>query len=213
MISAKHHQVFHPDRGFLHIRVWSEGFAAGEPIPPTQTAFQWLSPALHGDWWRRDHIERFLADAGCPIDKEGVRVVPFPTCACCGHEDSRWAGEGVWLARGDTCPEKRQYRCARHRDRNPCAIEGCERTRAAHGRFADDQHLCSEHWRRFVPPRSATRRAYHRFWRIAKKTDWTPVLRRRFERFWNGLVTRARRQSVEGRLDMTEIGKMFGWGE
>jgi hypothetical protein len=34
---------------------------------------------------------------------------------------------------------------------------------------------------------------------------------RRFNRFWDGLVARARRESTEGRLDMTEINAMFGW--
>lgn len=138
----------------------------------------------------REHGER--AVPGCT--SEHFYLVDVPSCRCCGE----------WAA-GDE-------RCHRHRDRNPCAIEGCQRTtKAPRGRLADDGWMCAEHWRRHVPPHSKLRRAYHRFWRIAKKTGWTPELIRRFNRFWDGLVARARREASGGRIDVDEIHKLFGW--
>lgn len=119
-------------------------------------------------------------------------------CTCCG--EIAWFGP-------------MEPRCNRHKDRNPCAIEGCKRTRAAKGHFRNDQWLCSERWRRYVPPGSPMRRAYHRFFRLAKRHGWTDDLRRRFWRFWDALVKRVRRQATDGRLDETEINKMFGWSE
>lgn len=203
-------QVWHPEkRGFLFID-HREASVGRE-----NRAYQWFAPATAAHRWRLEHVERFLSEsvpAGSTqlqAQFEGCIAIRSPICSCCGDRPFR----DLVCVRPDIDPVKRSYRCQKHRDRNPCAIEGCQRTRPAEGRWADDQHLCAEHWRRFVPPRSAARRAYHRFFRTAKKTDWTPELRRRFWRFWDGLVKRARRQSVEGRLDMTEINQMFGWGE
>lgn len=133
-------------------------------------------------------------------------VVPGPGCSCCGQRwGAMWGAGNVW-------------RCEKHRDRNPCAIEGCRRTRAAPMQddgtpyLANDQTLCSEHWRRFVPPHSPMRRVYHRFFRQAKRHGWTPELRRRFWRIWNRIVDQARSRS-EGDIDEAEINRMFGWDE
>jgi hypothetical protein len=118
------------------------------------------------------------------------------SCRCCGERAAP------------------NLRCAKHQGRNPCAIDGCRRTTSApRGRLADDSWMCGEHWRRYVPPHSKVRRAYHRFWRTAKKTGWTPELVRRFNRFWDGLVTRARRASTDGRIDIAEINQLFGWDD
>lgn len=104
------------------------------------------------------------------------------------------------------------WRCQMHQSRNPCVIEGCSRSTAARqGILETDGWMCAEHWRRYVPPRSPLRRAYSRFFRIAKREGWSIGLRNRYWRFWAGLVARARRQSTEGRLDMAEINAMFGW--
>ena len=127
--------------------------------------------------------------------------VPRPVCGCCGACHHHTAPLARW---GDA------YRCAKHRDRNPCAIEGCERTRAAGSTRANDRTLCSHHWRMFCPPRSGLRRCYHRFFRLAKRQGWTPELEHRFDRFWAGLVNRARRGRVAD-LDLAEISEMFGW--
>ncbi len=112
----------------------------------------------------------------------------------------------------------REYRCAKHRDRNPCAIEGCKRTMSAEGHFSNDVVLCSEHFRRFCPPHSKLRRIYRRFFRLAKRQatpanpeGWDRDLDRRFWRFWRSLIAKARRQAAGGDVDMTEINKMFGW--
>jgi len=136
----------------------------------------------------------------CVADQYEVR--PAPGCNCCGerHYTMHLAGEIA--------------RCEKHRDRNPCAVEGCRRTCAAEGRLANDQFLCSEHWRRFVPPRSKLRRAYHRFFQITKKRGgWDRPLERRFRRFWRALINRVRSQHENGRIDVAEINQLFGWEE
>lgn len=142
-------------------------------------------------------------------ESDQFSLVPAPVCACCGD----W--RVVRHASGFLSP----YRCEKHRDRNPCVIEGCTKTRVAPAgwggepRLANNEVLCSEHWRRYVPPRSRRRRAYNAFFRRAKRYGWTPDLERKFWRFWNGLVKSARRQSTEGRLDPGEINRLFGWDQ
>lgn len=169
------------------------------------------------DYWRLSHPDAPIAAsygtlASCREwrDRDPLRRPPesysierVPCCGCCGSE--------AVVAR-----QARQHRCAKHRDRNPCAIEGCTRTRAvpADRQLGDDQWLCADHWRRFVPPRSRMRRAYHAFFRRAKRQgDWDDKLARRFWRFWNALVRTARRRATAGHLDETEINKLFGWAE
>lgn len=147
--------------------------------------------------------------AGSTHDKDRLTIEPMPHCGCCGAAfvPSEAASITSWK-NGTT-------RCDRHHGRNPCAIEGCRRTRvapgSAEGDHADDQWLCDDHWRRFVPPRSARRRAYHGFFRRAKRHGWTPDLRERFWRFWDQLVHQARRRAAAGHLDQAAIGRMFGW--
>lgn len=97
--------------------------------------------------------------------------------------------------------------------RNPCAIEGCTRTRAApsSGELADHQYLCGTHWRRYVPPRSRRRQAYLAFWRKAEKEGWHEDLRKRYWRFWDALVASARARHAAGALDVAEINRIMGW--
>ena len=137
-----------------------------------------------------------MISAGGPMDAR---------CECCGATAITFVGRG----------DDRSYlnaRCNAHVERNPCAIEGCRRTSEVKGAgYGNDQWLCAEHWRRYVPPHSKVRRAYHRFWRIAKRTGWTDDLIRRFWRFWNGLIKRARREAGQGRIDPAEINQLFGW--
>lgn len=126
-------------------------------------------------------------------------------CGCCGRP-------AIPPMQGQTGP----FRCARHVDRNPCAIEGCRRTRAAASglsglELADDRFLCAEHWRRYVPPRSRMRRAYARHLSLGKRFGWPHERRARFGRFWDTLVAVARRRATEGRVDEAAIAAMFGW--
>jgi len=108
-------------------------------------------------------------------------------------------------------------RCGDHHGRNPCAIEGCKRTRAApmasngFHHHADDKTLCADHWRRFVPPRSRMRRAYHAHFRRAKRQGWTDRNREAFWRFWDQLVRLARLRATEGHIDKAEIDRLMGW--
>jgi hypothetical protein len=124
-----------------------------------------------------------------------------PRCACCGADEHR-----AQLVKVTDGP----WRCVDHRDRNPCAIEGCRRSTEARY-LANDRWLCPEHWRRFVPPRSLRRRAYNAFFRKAKRFGWSPELNAQFWRFWFSLVKSARRRSVEGSIDKASIDRMFGW--
>lgn len=130
-------------------------------------------------------------------------IEPVAPCQCCGF---------LPTVLGMEFP-----RCRKHVASNPCAIEGCSRTRSAKdGLDNGDYWLCRDHWRLACPPHSPSRRAYNRFFRIAKKLGispggrWPTALENRYWRFWFGLVARARRKAV-GDVDMTEINKMFGW--
>lgn len=109
------------------------------------------------------------------------------------------------------------WRCSKHVDKNPCAVDGCSRSKGAKGHLHNgDYWLCRDHWRMACPPGSKWRRTYLRFWKIAKKMGcgdderWPEELERRFWRYFGGLVARARRMAA-GDLDMAEINKLFGW--
>lgn len=102
------------------------------------------------------------------------------------------------------------HRCDKHIDRNPCAIDGCQRTQKAKNGYSDDDWVCSEHWKIICPPRSKLRAAYNRFWRISRRGGWTPALGRRFWRFWRGLLKRGQRKCA-GDIDQAEIDRLFGW--
>lgn len=151
---------------------------------------------------------------------EGYVIERVPACGCCGRAElnGSMSDSITTYANGAT-------RCSDHHGRNPCAIEGCKRTRAAptydNGEpfHADDQTLCAEHWKRYVPPRGLRRTTYHGFFRQAKKHGWgwkghdgkSPRLDWRFRRFWDLLVRQARRRSQEGHVDMAEINRLMGW--
>lgn len=177
-------------------------------------------PGLGADVWYRTNdpvescrfpdIERgqqWLRDMGMT----GFGLTVAPVCACCGSDYVVRHKSGFFSP----------YRCEKHADRNPCAIDGCARTKEAE-RLANNQHICGEHWRRLIPPGSIERRIYHRFWRIAKRqattenpSGWTMALARRFDRYWRALIKLARRRASaapsEEFLDEAEIKKMFGW--
>lgn len=149
------------------------------------------------DWLIERRSERFGA---LVLDRA-------PAFACCGLAIGQSGSAGF------TVGSQRHYRCAKHVGRNPCAIEGCARTtKASHG-YSSDDWLCGAHWRAHVPPHSALRRTYRRFFKLAKKRgDWDDALKARFWRFWRGLIERARWRE-RGDIDMTEINKLFGWDE
>lgn len=136
--------------------------------------------------------------------RESYSLAIVPHCACCGAASAREGGGSV-----TTWPSG-QTRCARHHDRNPCAIEGCKRSLSASGDLRSDLWLCGEHWRRYVPPRQARRRAYHAFFRRAKRHGWDADLRRKFWRYWFALVAQARRKAEGGSINVAEIERLFG---
>lgn len=145
---------------------------------------------------------------------EAWLIERVPCCACCGADfsDVRERNGSI------TEWPNGQVRCDRHHDRNPCIVEGCGRTVSATcedgvTRIADDQAICGQHWRRFVPPRSRARRAYNAHWRRGKKLGWSPKRTRAFDRFWDTLVIMVRRRAEGGFLDEREISSLFGWDQ
>lgn len=99
-----------------------------------------------------------------------------------------------------------------------CNVEGCTRTTS---RVGGDAWICGVHWKRYCPPRSRRRRAYHWFFKQAKRHGWHwkgPTGRGanldwRFWRFWDALVRVANAGEKADTLDMTEINKLFGWDD
>lgn len=144
----------------------------------------------------RDRALRYVAQR----PESEFELEPVPSCRVCG--EPAWAN----------------LRCTKHQGRNPCATEGCQRTRAAHGELSDDASLCGEHWRAFVPPGSPGRRAFNRLARLAKKMGykradrWPAELEDRWWSLWRGVIRRVRR-GAEGRIDQAAIERMFGWGD
>jgi len=200
--------IRHVSGRYFNSDCYYPGFIAGEHDPSVSIAIIYrlvANPFAADLVANRESCGRFLTSEGWREVADQFEVVPGPGCACCGE---RW--RTMYSAVDGS------YRCEKHLGRNPCAIEGCKRTCAAEGRYGSDQWLCSEHWRRFVPPHSPMRRAYHRFFREAKKHGWGRRgrgvrLDYRFRLFWTALVRRARRAATEGHLDETEINRMFGW--
>jgi hypothetical protein len=176
----------------------------------SETKHHWVTVPDKSGFWicpvdRLDEGRQRVASAqGVPVDM--VIDYPQPRCRCCGNPV-------------DVSSDIVHVRCHKHRDKNPCAVEGCERTRVANGRLHDGRHfLCRDHWRVACPPKSKWRQAYNRFFRTAKKLGlsrterWPENLERRYWRYFGGLVARARRMAA-GDLDMAEINKLFGWDE
>lgn len=122
-------------------------------------------------------------------------LVPVPFCQVCGTP-LRKLGE---------------IRCRKHAGRNPCAIEGCKRsTSAGRSGYRNDLWLCGTHWRALVPPGSAERKIYNRFFRRWKRYGETDDSIRAFWRFWFRMISRARARG-RGDLDVAEINRVMGW--
>ena len=143
-------------------------------------------------------------------------IVPRPGCKCCGATNIM-----LHIDMEADFRDHPSIRCYKHKDRNPCAIEGCPRTTALKGSVrTTDAWLCSEHWKRFCPPRSARRRAYRSFFNKAKKLGltskdrWPVELEDGYWRFWDLLIRNARaKHAATGALDPSEINRLFGWTE
>jgi len=200
--------VRHISGRFFNSDCYYPGFAKGCYDPSVQMAIIYRlveSPFDADVVANRLACGKWLSAAEWVSVSDQFEVVAGPGCICCGE---RW---GFMFAAPDT-----SYRCEKHKERNPCAIEGCKRTKGApalgNGKpyLANDQWICSEHWRRYVPPRSKLRRHYHLIFRRSKREGWTKELERRFWRYWRFLVAQARRKDTEGDLNITEIEKMFG---
>lgn len=114
------------------------------------------------------------------------------------------------------------HRCSKHLWSNPCAVEGCAKTRKAPdvtftdgttGRYLSlEYHLCNDHWRIGCPPNTPERKVIRRIWRTGKKFTWTAELHAREERIWSAIVSRARARAA-GDIDMREINRAMGWDD
>lgn len=153
--------------------------------------------------YRPDEIGRIEAWIADRRDKEGWNVLEIPSCQCCGE----YAG-----VTGDSP----NFRCEKHRERNPCAIEGCRCTMGWLGSYSNDHYLCAKHWRPLTD--AADRRQLSELrkrWRVAVQREADIVARDLARNWWiafNAIVEKARSRSA-GDVDMTEINKMFGWDE
>lgn len=148
-------------------------------------------------------VEEWLHRLTAPGDRHVIE--PVPCCACCGADfaDVRERNGSI------TVWPNGAVRCDRHHDRNPCAIEGCTRT-CAGTEMRSDLWLCGEHWRRFVPPRSARRRAYLALRRKGFRLGWPDEMKAEFWKLWFALVRQARRKAEGGFLDMAHLERLFG---
>jgi hypothetical protein len=102
------------------------------------------------------------------------------------------------------------WACPDHFERIRCALDDCRRT---HRGTPGEEWICAEHWRRYCPPRSLRRRAYHAFFRRAKTVGWTDDSARQYWRFWDTMVAVVQAEHARGVVDMTEINKLFGWSD
>ncbi len=201
----------HRSGRYIEHRIHIEADSAGCHIPGVPIAKLWSlgsSPFAAYLFNQREQCARGVLDKPeWQSVADQFEVVPGPGCGCCGQRwGTMWGDAGHW-------------RCDKHKDRNPCAIEGCRCTndRAGHA-FRDDQYLCQKHWRPLTTP--AERRVYSRIWRQAKARErkygaehmWPMREIGRLKRVWGRIVAKARARA-EGDLDMDEINKMFGWDD
>ena len=197
----------HQSGRYLCADVYSRGFKAGEKPTPLETCWKLTTNPFHAGGARNpERLVEFMQEGGWALVSDQFEVVPSACCNCCGSEHASQVRPNIMGV----------YRCWKHKDRHACAIEGCTRTRTTTDAPRNLNWLCSEHWKIVCPPHSKLRRIYHRFFRIAKKQGvWTMAMDRRFNRFWNALIRRARaaREAPEEFLDEAEIHKMFGWNE
>lgn len=199
--------LMHRSGRYLDWRLFIPTDSAGCHIPGEPSYYIYrLTPRITETWegMSRNTLERFIERDG--FDRQQFFIKPRPVCACCGDVDIVKNADGFYSP----------YRCAKHHHWNPCVIEGCTRMRSAIGtdgkiRLANNQVVCAEHWRRYVPPRSRERRLYHRHFRRAKRLGWNDDRIASFYAFWNRLVARVRARATEGHLDEAEINRLFGW--
>lgn len=161
-----------------------------------------VSLHLKGSPYQNVPVSRDKADAWMKIHGKDGRweLIKVPSCLCCG--------EPAWD----------NLRCTKHQDRNPCVVEGCKRTRKAHGHLQSDAAVCGEHFKAYVRPGSRARRILNAHYRRAKRMGyernqrWHPALEQRYWTYWHFLMGWIRRRSSEGEaLDEAEIKKLFGW--
>lgn len=167
--------------------------------------YQLVPNAMQASRWdNRLPIGRLIGEPCWDVDQ--FEVVLAPVCACCGDSEPQRHANGFWSP----------YRCWAHADKNPCAIEGCTRTRGAKGRLDNSIWLCREHWRTFCPPRSLRRRTFLSFFRKARKMGfkdndrWPDELEERYWEFWRRLIANARHKAKGGNLDLAQIERLFG---
>lgn len=199
--------IRHRSGRYLIVRGFFETDASGCHIPglPMVRTYSLVRNAMLADRLRiPGALERMIADE-C-WDREQFEIVKAPVCVCCGDSEPQRHADGFWSP----------YRCREHADKNPCAIEGCTRTRAARGRLDNSIFLCRDHWRTFCPPRSLRRRTYLAFFRKARKMGfknndrWPDELEERFWEFWRRLIANARHKANGGNLDLAQIERLFG---
>jgi len=189
----------------MHFDVLPGRGGCHDPNSPPRWIF-WLTSnfADAGHVANPEHLTRFI---GGWETFDQFAIVPGAVCACCGDTDI------VRHSNGYRSP----FRCHKHARQNPCVIEGCTRVRGApeysdgSPKLSNNEVICAEHWRRYVPPRSRVRRIYHAHFRRAKRLGWNDKRAAAFYAFWNRLVARVRSRATDGHIDEAEIKRLFGW--
>lgn len=166
--------------------------------------YKFGSPSQHGQLigvFTLDEALKLAIGAEWPHGKRFVTLEPAAVCAVCGKH--QFLADLTLVTEGPP----RQHRCERHVGRNPCAVDGCIRTRAG-DRPALGLHLCGRHWR--LVPREM-RLVHNRIWRLVRKSSgWTDLLLARYWRTW-WRICRAANERARGDVDMLEVSKLFGW--
>ncbi|ALC13794.1 hypothetical protein [Sphingopyxis sp. 113P3] len=139
------------------------------------------------------------------LDASLYGIEKVPTCGCCGTDQGLTA---VYDGRIDAAA--RHYRCEKHVERIPCAIEGCRRTyKLELGDSYSSRVVCGKHWR--LAPKHM-RDAVARVRRIGVKANWPRPIINRFCRLWERTV-RAAQSAAAGDIDVAEINRVMGWDQ
>jgi hypothetical protein len=162
---------------------------------PGRTLWSVRIPVSVSHEWSAEHDMRRWRAADPIFYEMIVRKARRPCCECCGGNPWGYGPRRRWVKIQEV--DDGTWRCEKHLGRNPCAIEGCGKTRA-NRRPSSDDHLCGAHWK-FTP--QVRKLIYRKLWRLAKKNarkgigdrqGFTPELNARYWRNWHRLIQETR---------------------
>lgn len=153
----------------------------------------------------REWISHRAAHPEHALDASLYGIERVRTCGCCGTDKGV---TGIYDGRiNDT---SLFYRCEKHVDRIPCAIDGCGRTyKIEAGDSYSSRIVCGKHWR--MAPKHM-RAAVARVRRIGEKAGWPRWMINRFCRLWERTF-RAAQAASRGDINVAEINRVMGWDQ